>query len=99
MDMSKEQFCIEIYRKNALPESQDIRFICEPAKSKRRETFHKRFHKSHFVWKFTWNMPPTDFAKGVLRKFTGKKRAVEIYKFTGDTPFIDSADGILYGFF
>ena len=33
----------------------------------------------------------------ILRKFTGKKRAVEIYKFTGNIPFIDSADGILYG--
>ena len=52
MDISQEPFCVEIYRKNAGPQSGDI-VLCEPAQSKCTWTFHK----SHFVWKFTGKMP------------------------------------------
>ena len=46
----------EIYRKNAAPQIEPrarTNTLCEPAQSKRMS----RFHKSHFIRKFTGKMP------------------------------------------
>ena len=65
MDMSKEPFCMEIHRK--MPGlNPRTPVLCEPAQSKRTWTFHKRFHKSNFVWTFTGKMPHTLSGEHVL---------------------------------
>ena len=49
----------EIYRKNAAPQIEPrmrTHTLCEPAQSK----CTSKFHKSHFIWKFTRKMPHPD---------------------------------------
>ena len=66
MDMSKEPFCIEIYRKNAGPQSRDTRFVRACAVETHMDISLDIFHKIHFVWKFTGKVPDPDSRTHIL---------------------------------